>query len=58
VWPVASTRYVAWNGWTAGTNYYRLWLRTGIGTPAGIATAVTTYVDGAATQSATGPLRR
>ena len=31
VWPVASTRYVAWNGWTANTNNYRLYIRTGIG---------------------------
>ena len=39
VWPSASTRYVAWNGWTYNTNYYRLYTRKGTGTPVGIATA-------------------
>ena len=31
------TRYVSWNGWTSGTNSYRLYLRKGTGTPAGLA---------------------
>jgi len=48
-WPTASTRYVAWNGWTANTNNYRLYIRKGTGTPAGIATAAATLVEGAAT---------
>jgi hypothetical protein len=60
-WPVASTRYVVWNGWTANTNSYRLYIRKGTGTPAGIATAAATLVDGAsaiAPSSATRTLRR
>ena len=60
-WPVASTRYVAWNGWTANTNSYRLYIRKGTGTPAGIATAAAKLVEGAAAvapSSATRTLRR
>lgn len=37
VWPSAGTRYVSWNGWTNGTNNYRLYLRKGTGTPVGLA---------------------
>lgn len=33
LWPSASKRYVVWNGWTGGTNYYRLYIRIGSGTP-------------------------
>jgi hypothetical protein len=36
VWPSTGTRYVSWNGWTSGTNSYRLYLRKGTGTPAGL----------------------
>lgn len=35
VWPEAGTRYVAWNGWTAGTSSYRQYLRRGSGAPIG-----------------------
>ena len=28
---------MSWNGWTSGTNSYRLYLRKGTGTPAGLA---------------------
>lgn len=34
-WPSEGTRYVLWNGWTPGTNDYRLYLRKGSGTPIG-----------------------
>ena len=37
VWPSTGTRYVSWNGWTSGTTSYRLYLRKGTGTPAGLA---------------------
>jgi hypothetical protein len=37
VWPSTGTRYVSWNGWTSGTNSYRLYMRKGTGTPAGLA---------------------
>jgi predicted outer membrane repeat protein len=37
VWPSTGTRYVSWNGWTSGTSSYRIYLRKGTGTPAGLA---------------------
>jgi hypothetical protein len=46
VWPSTGTRYVAWNGWTNGTNNYRLYIRKGTGTPAGLATAATVVEPG------------
>lgn len=35
LWPTASTRYVAWNGWTPWSTSYRLYLRKGSGAPVG-----------------------
>ena len=49
VWASGSTRQVLWNGWTSNTNYYRLYVRTGTGTPAGPALAA---------QGASGPSTR
>jgi hypothetical protein len=31
VWPLATKRYILWNGWTDGTLSYRLYLRIGTG---------------------------
>lgn len=36
LWPSSGTRYVSWNGWTSGTNNYRLYMRKGTGAPAGL----------------------
>ena len=43
IWPTASTRYVAWNGWTQGTSNYRLYFKRGIGTPVGPFVASTAW---------------
>ncbi len=45
VWPSASVRYVAWNGWTPGTTSYRQYLRKGSGSPVGPAAVATTWVE-------------
>lgn len=41
VWPSASKRYVTWNGWTQGTNYYRQYIRVGTGAPVATVAATT-----------------
>jgi len=43
LWTSATTRLVVWNGWTQNTNNYRLYLRTGTGTPAGAVTAASPW---------------
>ena len=48
IWPSAGTRYVAWNGWTANTSNYRLFLRTGSGTPSGATSASFPWTPSAA----------
>jgi len=46
IWPSADFRYVLWNGWTGGTDNYRLYLRTGTGLPVGVMTAAKLVASG------------
>jgi hypothetical protein len=48
VWPSALVRHVSWNAGTAGTNYYRIVLRTGTGV---VAAASSTAVPAATSMS-------
>lgn len=53
LWPSATVRHVLWNAGTAGTNSYRIVLRTGTGVVA--ATAMTTAAGTPSTASDDGP---
>jgi hypothetical protein len=51
IWPSPGTRYAVWNGWTANTNTYRLYLRRGLGTPVGPWQSAALWTPGKATSA-------
>jgi hypothetical protein len=57
-WPSASTRIVLWNGWTPGTNWYRQFIRTGTGSPAGLPAVAPILAVGASSAHAGATVHR